>query len=461
MLIIYTVIYADRYNIGKWNVTSQFLNMLPADAITLGNHEFDHGVEGVVPFMEHLNSPVVITNVNDSLEPTIQKKYTNSVIIDKYEMKIGVIGVILRSTNTIARTGGLTFYPEPEAVREEAAKLKEQGVKIIVVLSHCGLQRDQEIARFGGNDIDIIIGGHSHSFLFSGTEYPALDIPVDTYPVVETQENGHRVLIVQASAFTKYVGDITLYFDQDGIIQNWEGEPIYLSADVPQDPDVLEAMKPWRELVDASGKRVVGEFKFDVSGFGCYQGECLMGSLIADAMAYSVIDTENDDDGWTYATIAITNPGGIRAGLARGVATFSDLVTTTPFENTIDSMELQGKYIREALEFSVRYTSPSILQTSGIKVVFDMSKPAYQRIVSLKVLCRLCDIPQYEEIDNEAWYGIVVNNFLLQNGDNFAMIRDNSLNHKVGGVDIDVLTAYVEKFSPITSISPLGRVTFV
>lgn len=39
------------YNIGRWNVTNEFLNMLPADAQTLGNHDFDHGVEGVVPFL--------------------------------------------------------------------------------------------------------------------------------------------------------------------------------------------------------------------------------------------------------------------------------------------------------------------------------------------------------------------------------------------------------------------------
>lgn len=46
------------YNIGRWNVTNQFLNMLPADAQTIGNHEFDHDIEGVVPFMQNQMSPV-------------------------------------------------------------------------------------------------------------------------------------------------------------------------------------------------------------------------------------------------------------------------------------------------------------------------------------------------------------------------------------------------------------------
>jgi 5'-nucleotidase len=85
-------------------VTAQFLNMLKADAMTIGNHEFDHDIEGVVPFLEHIESPIVIANVDDSDEPTF-KKYTKSIVIDKYERKVGVIGAILRSTNTIAKTG--------------------------------------------------------------------------------------------------------------------------------------------------------------------------------------------------------------------------------------------------------------------------------------------------------------------------------------------------------------------
>lgn len=65
----------------------------------MGNHEFDRGIEGVVPFMESLTSPVVIANIDDSDEPTFQGKYQHSIVIDRYERKIGVIGIILRTTN--------------------------------------------------------------------------------------------------------------------------------------------------------------------------------------------------------------------------------------------------------------------------------------------------------------------------------------------------------------------------
>lgn len=62
---------------------------------TLGNHEFDHGVEGVVPFMEAMESPIVVANIDDADEPTFQGKYQSSIVIDRYERKIGVIGIIL------------------------------------------------------------------------------------------------------------------------------------------------------------------------------------------------------------------------------------------------------------------------------------------------------------------------------------------------------------------------------
>lgn len=71
---------------------------------TIGNHEFDNGVAGVIPFMETVNSPIVIANVDDELEPDFQGKYQKTFVIDKYDRKIGVIGVILQTTDVIFET---------------------------------------------------------------------------------------------------------------------------------------------------------------------------------------------------------------------------------------------------------------------------------------------------------------------------------------------------------------------
>jgi 5'-nucleotidase len=71
----------------------------------------------------------------------------------------------------------------------------------------------------------------------------------------------------------QYVGDITLYFDDKGIVQHWEGEPIFMGPDVIPDAEVLREIQPWKQIVDVSGKRVVGSLKITASGSGCYQKE--------------------------------------------------------------------------------------------------------------------------------------------------------------------------------------------
>lgn len=124
-------------------------------------------------------------------------------------------------------------------------------------------------------------------------------------------------------------------------------------------------------------------------------------------------------------------------------------------------MEVQGKYIKEALEYGVRYDSPSVMQVSGIKVVYNMTAPINSRILTLDVLCRVCDVPKYDPINSEEWYRIVMPSFIALNGDNFAMIRDNRRNHKVGVLDIDALTEYVEQISPIGITGVKGRITLL
>lgn len=117
-------------------------------------------------------------------------------------------------------------------MRREAAKLKADGVDIIIVLSHSGLDVDIEIAANCGPNVDVIVGGHSHTFLYTGSYAPGPDTPRGDYPTVVTQDDGHKVYVVQASAYTKYLGDITFYFDEAGEILSYEGAPHYLDESV-------------------------------------------------------------------------------------------------------------------------------------------------------------------------------------------------------------------------------------
>lgn len=100
---------------------------------------------------------------------------------------------------------------------------------------------DYEIARETAPLIDVIVGGHTHSFMYNvknGEDAPGPDKHKikDTYPAVVETEDGHKVLIVQASSRLKYVGDLTVYFTSDGKVAAWDENsgPIYLDDYIKQ-----------------------------------------------------------------------------------------------------------------------------------------------------------------------------------------------------------------------------------
>jgi 5'-nucleotidase len=155
-------------------------------------------------------------------------------------------------------------------------------------------------------------------------------------------------------------------------------------------------------------------------------------------------------DGWTYATISATNAGGIRTSLAPGTVIYDDIFTTLPFANTIDTFELRGDHVLEMLEFSASaYRYYNFLQFSGLQVVFNVTKPNNEKVVSAKVLCRECQIPRYEPLDVTKWYRIIFPSFIGAGGNGYEMMK-NRRNFKQGDkLDTEVVEIYMKKMSPI------------
>lgn len=439
------------YNIHRWNVTALFMNMLPHDVMTIGNHEFDNKIEGLVPFLKNVNAPVVVTNIDDSEEPTIQGLYKNSTIIERNSTKIGVIGVILSTTNLLSSTEKLKFLDEVETVNDEAKRLKEQGVDIIIVLSHCGLDVDRVMAAKCPL-IDVIVGGHSHTFLYSGPP-PFIDTPEDEYPVVVTQNETNRtVLIVQAAAYTKYLGNLTVWFDDQGEVVDWDGNPILLDQSIEEDPEILEALKPWKEEVDATALKKIGSTRVLLER-SCRYKECNMGNLVTDAMVNAVVDDAENKTYWTYAAVACSNSGGIRTSIEESEITYGDLMMVQPFENTWDTLELTGESIKKILEMN------EILVWSGLKITYKTVNKT-RTVVNVKIRCQACEYPIFEDLVHDQWYRIVVPSFLVNGGDGYHNFKNESRNHKIGTLDIDHFIKYVTKMSPII-IGIEERITFV
>lgn len=319
--------------------------------------------------METLESPVVVANIDDKDEPTFQGKYKKSIVIEKSGRKIGLIGCTAVVTKDISSPGKLVFLDEIESVRKEANRLRrKENVNIIIVLSHSGLDVDYKMAREGGENIDVIVGGHSHDLLYSGKPVPGPDTPVDKYPVVITQSTGHKVLIVQASSYAKYVGNLTVYFDKAGEVQKWAGNPIFLDETVEEDPEIKERMAPWKAEVDRVAYTEIGTLEGSLDFESCEFDECTFGDFIADSFVDHYTDNPDyrEDGSWTYASIAMIHSGAIRNSLNPGMIVYDDLFTSMPFQYTIDTLELSGKDLKELLEYSgEEYRNYNFIQVSG------------------------------------------------------------------------------------------------
>ncbi|GLH09590.1 Apyrase, partial [Gryllus bimaculatus] len=238
------------FTVYGWNITAQFLNRLPWDAVVLGNHEFDRKVAGAVSFVQALHAPVVVANMVATKEPSMHGLYRSSVVVQRAGRQIGIIGIITSDTNKTGNSERIEFTSEEAAAAAEARHLKSAGVNIIVVLSHSGIDKELDIAHVDPN-VDIVVGGHSHSLLYTGTP-PSGEISTDVYPIIVTQPSGRKVAVVQAGEHTRYLGNLTAFFDDEGELVSAEGNPVYLNASVEPDVtlrDVLAAL-PFRNTVD-------------------------------------------------------------------------------------------------------------------------------------------------------------------------------------------------------------------
>ncbi|XP_062565735.1 protein 5NUC-like [Armigeres subalbatus] len=441
------------FAVYKDNITAAFLNILEPDAISLGNHEFDEGVEGLVPFLNEVNFPVLTANLDLSKTPTMQdtKSLQHSIVFTKGGVKIGVIGYLTPETKQLAPINTVDFTDEIVAINKEAEVLKAQGIKILIALGHSGLERDREIAA-SCPDIDIVIGGHSHTFLYSGT-VPDIDPSEGPYPVMVTNEAGRSVPVVQAYAYTKYLGYMKVEFDDNGNLVSFDGSPILLNGSVPRDSDVLELLEVYRPGI-LELEEVIGETKVLLDATRCRFEECNIGSMIADSMVtVYTMSYDNSSDSWTDAAIAFIQGGGIRASIEAGNITKKDLKTVLPFGNAIILAEVTGETIMQMLERSVyRYNGNSgfgeFLQMSGVHVVYDLSKPPGQRVASVEVLCTRCATPSYGPIYTYDRYKIIISQFLWEGGDGYDMFSGRNFQVLQWG-EFEMTEEYLKEFSPI------------
>lgn len=429
----------------------------------MGNHEFDSGPRGLLPFLQAVNFPVLAANLELNNEPEL-KIVKKSVVLDVNGVQVGVIGYLTPDTVQISQTRGVIFQSEVSALTKESERLDKEGVKIIIALGHSGFLMDQEIARKVPL-VDVVIGGHTNTFQWTGTP-PDIEKPEDMYPKIIIQKSGKKVPVVQAYAYTKYMGVLNTTFNSNGDLVNFVGQPILLDHTVPQDQDILNNLDRYREEINQLSKMVIATTKVLLDGNAnvCRQMECNFGNLLADALVQYVASLTSGKF-WTKAPIGLVNGGGIRNSIEPGNITRAELIGVMPFDNRIVTLELTGADLLKTLEIGARSNGETsmgeFLQVSGLKYTVDRRQPPMSRIVHAEARCSDCLIPRYKTVDPKQNYTVVTFSFLSEGGDGHTILKEKGFNKRIEDLnDVDMVHWYLKKYSPVYP-EVQGRITII
>ncbi|MBT2640982.1 bifunctional 2',3'-cyclic-nucleotide 2'-phosphodiesterase/3'-nucleotidase [Bacillus sp. ISL-41] len=425
--------------------TIKILNELGFDAGTVGNHEFDEGVEEMMRLIdggahpktvdkygvfEGANFPYVAANVVDKVTgENILEPYT---VIDVNGIPVGVIGVALSDTPNIvipSAVQDVQFTDETEAINLYTEELKAQGVETIVVLAHNpsfskmdGSDAGEElveIARNVDDEVDVLLGGHNHAYT---------NTKVDGKIVVQSYSSGTAFsdvdLLINPVTKDVMVGKseiVTTYRDQ-----------------IEPDAEIKAMLDTYVADVAPILNEVIGTSLSYISRDTSASGESAMGNLVADAMRWE-----------TGTDFAFMNSGGVRADIDAGEITWKEAFTVQPFGNDLVKMNVTGEVIKTLLEQQWG-SKVRIMPISGLKVTYDDSRAAGDRIVSITK-------NDGTPVEMDQTYSITVNNYMAGGGDGYAILATIT-DKTIDVVDLDALVNYIKAHGEVNPQIE-GRVT--
>ena len=369
------------------------------DAITIGNHEFDYGPDVLADYLKAAGYPeaqsktrFLGTNTRPPADHPlsdldIQKHYLKEL---ENGLRIGVLGLIGEDAiSKTAQPGAVEFDDPIESAKQAVLALQESGADIIISVNHSGVYEDRLLAR-EVSEIDIIVGGHSHTPLYE--------------PIVE---NG--VIIVQAGSYLDYLGQLELSWNPENrtvSIRNDDETPFLLPLDSSVQPDVeimdeveryREILNDWvNELTNGRISRVtqpIAESSFSIDR-NEPQRESAIGNYITDAMKMAATQIAGKD-----VDIAVQANGAIRANIKPGTQewsenqiSFYDMMMATGLGSGPDktpgyplvAFYLTEGEVRNALEVSVLLSEllgdNYFLQFSGLRMMYDPNRAVLMNI---------------------------------------------------------------------------------
>lgn len=382
-------------NLTRGEALMEMMISMGYDAMAIGNHEFDYGADNFQKQMNRVPFPVLGANIfYKGTNHPFSRPYT---IIERGGVRLGVIGIIGQDARSVALPSGITHldFLDPIPVVREAVKELKPHVDLIVVLAHQGktgpmqtdaearpeVQRDfEEDIRLCGEveGIDVFVGGHAHR----GIEKPYV------HPKTGT-------LIVQTYGYGTRLGYLKLRF-RGGKVISHEGELLKVWSDkLTPDPVVAAKIQRYKNQVAPVIGKVVGRSK--VRLVRDYNRESTLGSFVADVMREV-----------SGADVAFENAGGLRADLPEGEVTNGNVLDALPFLNSLVVCEMTGAQIRQVLEQGFTLER-GMMQVSGLRATYDMSRPAGQRLIDLQI--------NKSAVEDKKTYRVATNSFIAQGGD--------------------------------------------
>ncbi len=467
------------FNEFKGQADLAFMNLMKYDVMTFGNHEFDLGAtpeghQALVDFIKGSQFPFVSSNVDFSKDTKFTGLFTdlissepqngkiyNGIIKEMNGEKVGIFGLTTAETKDISSPGSIAFEDYITEAKKAVKAFEDKGVNKIIALTHIGYDdnpaydNDQILAK-SVEGIDVIVGGHSHT---------QLDKPVVVDKNIAGQAKA-TTLIVQAYQYNDYLGTLDVTFNNKGVVVAHNGALLKV-ADYVEDAQALATLKPFKDKVEELSNTETGAtaiIALDNPRTGgdnikpsVRKNETPLGNLITDGMLKKAKQYNND------VIMALQNGGGIRAGINQGPITVGEVITVLPFGNTLATMSLTGKELKEALEVSVgQYPAENggFLHVSGAKVEFDSSKAKGQRIVKVSYMDGQ---GEYVEIQDNVTYTIATNAFTAKGGDGYDVFKKAYEEGRVTDLGLSDWENLAEHITSLGTVNPKveGRVVDV
>ncbi|MDR1587127.1 MAG: 5'-nucleotidase C-terminal domain-containing protein [Treponema sp.] len=408
-------------------------NIMGYDVGIFGNHEFDGNQAKLEKQIGQAKFPFVSSNIKTAAGGFLGG---NQYLVKKYEgFTVGLFGITTLRTKIIASPDkSLVFINEIDAARDVVNILRNrEKVDIVIGITHIGdvkeapdhITSPELAAAVPG--IDIIVDGHSHSFM---------DAPIkigSTY-------------IVSANEWGKYVGHGKLSI-QNGRLVNFVWKPV----EIGPDQEVVKMLKPYIEQANKSLKEVVGEAS-ETFVFGNrltrYQ-ETAIGNMITDANVWYFREVAKQP-----IDFAFHNGGNIRAELPGGPITQERILTILPFENYLYIVSLRGSEIIELFDFiaTIQQGAGGFPQFSG-EVRYTIDKTSGGRIKDLTI--------GGAPVDPNRTYRFCTNDYILGGGDGYVVMKKVQDPFNTSLLLSYVVGEYIKARGGIISPSTDGRLTVI